>query len=63
MIILKDLQIKKMTKSAKGNCEEPGKMVKQKSGLNRVILEQGWGNVQNFFGIQTTLVGRSGIVC
>lgn len=32
-----------MTKSAKGNIEQPGKMVKQKSGLNRVILRQGWG--------------------
>ena len=32
-----------MTKSAKGNSEQHGKMVKQKSGLNRVILNQGWG--------------------
>ena len=32
-----------MTKSSKGNTEVHGKMVKQKSGLNRVILNQGWG--------------------
>jgi len=48
MIILEDLQIKNMTKSAKGNPEEPGRMVKQKSGLNRVILEQGWGMFKTF---------------
>jgi putative transposase len=31
-----------MTKSAKGTLEEPGKNVKQKSGLNRAILSEGW---------------------
>ena len=31
-----------MTQSAKGTKEAPGKMVKQKSGLNREILDQGW---------------------
>ena len=48
MIVLENLQIKNMTKSAKGNREKPGKMVKQKSGLNRVILEQGWGMFKTF---------------
>lgn len=43
MIVLEDLQIKNMTKSAKGNMDNHGSMVKQKSGLNRVVLEQGWG--------------------
>lgn len=32
-----------MTASAKGTLEEPGKNVKQKSGLNSAILDQGWG--------------------
>jgi len=31
-----------MTRSAKGTIDKPGKMVKQKSGLNRSILKQGW---------------------
>lgn len=31
-----------MSKSAKGNSEQHGKQVKQKSGLNRSILDQGW---------------------
>ena len=43
IIVLEDLIIRNMTKSAKGSIEQPGKMVKQKSGLNRVILNQGWG--------------------
>ena len=43
IIVLENLQTKNMTKSSKGSMEKPGKMVKQKSGLNRVILNQGWG--------------------
>ena len=43
IIVLEDLKIGNMTKSSKGNSDVHGKMVKQKSGLNRVILNQGWG--------------------
>ena len=32
-----------MVKSASGTVEEPGKNVKQKSGLNLSIHDQGWG--------------------
>ncbi len=43
MIAIEDLQIRNMSKSAKGNSEQHGKQVQQKSGLNRAILDQGWG--------------------
>lgn len=43
IIFIENLKINNMSKSAKGTIEEPGKNVKQKSGLNRSILEQGWG--------------------
>jgi putative transposase len=39
---MEDLQVKNMSKSAKGTTESPGKNVKQKSGLNREILDQAW---------------------
>ena len=42
MIAIEDLQVRNMSKSAKGDSEQHGKMVKQKSGLNRSILDQGW---------------------
>ena len=42
MIAIEDLQVRNMSKSANGNSEQHGKMVKQKSGLNRSILDQGW---------------------
>lgn len=47
-ILAEKLQIKNMTKSAKGTIEEPGKNIKQKSGLNRSLLDLGIGM---FFGI------------
>lgn len=43
MIYREDLQIKNMTKSAKGTVSAPGKNVAQKAGLNRTILDQAWG--------------------
>jgi putative transposase len=42
MIVLEDLQVSNMSKSAKGTMEKPGKNVKVKSRLNKSILDQGW---------------------
>ena len=42
-IAVENLKLKNMTKSSKGDQENHGKMVKQKSGLNRVILDVGIG--------------------
>ncbi|MGB9493492.1 MAG: RNA-guided endonuclease TnpB family protein, partial [Azonexus sp.] len=42
LVCIEDLQVRNMSKSSKGNSEQHGKMVKQKSGLNRSILDQGW---------------------
>jgi len=41
--VLEDLRIKNMTASASGTVAEPGRRVRQKAGLNRAILNQGWG--------------------
>ena len=43
LVVLEDLRVKNMSKSAKGTVENPGKMVKQKFGLNRSILDAAWG--------------------
>ena len=42
LVCIEDLQVRNMSKSAAGTSEKPGKMVRQKSGLNRSILDQGW---------------------
>jgi putative transposase len=60
-VVLEDLRIKNMTASAAGTVEEPGRMVRQKAGLNRAILNQGW------FGFETILAykleERGGYLC
>jgi putative transposase len=42
MVCIEDLQVRNMSKSAKGSAEQPGKQVRAKSGLNKSILDQGW---------------------
>jgi putative transposase len=42
-VVLEALKVRNMSASAKGTAAEPGKMVRQKAGLNRAILDQGWG--------------------
>lgn len=41
-VIVEELKIRNMTRSAKGTPEKPGRNVKAKSGLNRSILKNGW---------------------
>jgi transposase len=43
LIRVEDLQISKMTRSAKGTAANPGRNVRAKSSLNREILRSGWG--------------------
>lgn len=38
LVVMEDLSVSKMTKSSKGTIESPGTNVKQKSGLNRELL-------------------------
>nr|AFK90462.1 Transposase-like protein [Salmonella enterica subsp. salamae] len=42
MIIIEDLKVANMSKSAAGTASQPGRNVRAKSGLNRSILDQGW---------------------
>jgi putative transposase len=57
VVVLEDLKVKNMSKSAKGTIEEPGKNVKAKSGLNRSILRQGWGMVDVLLAYKTQWYG------
>jgi putative transposase len=43
LIRVEDLNIKGMTRSAKGTSDKPGRNVRAKAGLNREILRSGWG--------------------
>ncbi|QBE63875.1 RNA-guided endonuclease InsQ/TnpB family protein [Pseudoduganella lutea] len=43
LVCIEDLQVRNMSSSARGTNKQPGKRVRQKCGLNRGILDQGWG--------------------
>ena len=43
VIRVENLNIKGMTRSARGTVQNPGRNVAQKTGLNRGILKSGWG--------------------
>lgn len=57
LIVLEDLQIGNMTRSAKGTVENPGSNIAQKSGLNRAILDQGWGEFAAMLGYKMAVQG------
>lgn len=42
IVVIEDLQVRNMSRSAAGNAEQPGKNVRAKSGLNKSTLDQGW---------------------
>ena len=42
MVVLEDLQVRNMSRSAAGTQQAPGRSVRAKAGLNKAILDQGW---------------------
>lgn len=46
VVVIEALRVRAMTASASGTIEEPGCNVAAKSGLNRAILDKGWGEMR-----------------
>lgn len=42
VVVVEALKVRSMAASARGTAEAPGRRVRQKAGLNRAILDQGW---------------------
>ena len=42
LVVLEDLEVRSMSRSARGTVNDPGRNVRAKAGLNRSILDQGW---------------------
>jgi putative transposase len=53
LVAVEDLRVSGMVRSAKGTIEQPGRNVKQKTGLNRNIADQGWGEIRRQLGYKT----------
>jgi putative transposase len=47
-VVVEALRVRNMTASAKGTAAKPGRNMRQKAGLNRAILDQGWGMFRLF---------------
>ena len=56
MVAVESLRTGAMTASAKGSREAPGRNVRQKAGLNREILETGWGALRQMLAYKAPLV-------
>ena len=57
VIVMEDLKVRDMTRSARGTKEAPGKNVKAKRGLNRSILDQGWYMFQDYLSYKLNWLG------
>jgi putative transposase len=60
VVVLEKLGIRNMVRLARGTFDQPGTHVRAKSGLNRAILDQGWGMFGRFLGYK--LPERGGVV-
>ena len=57
LLCVEDLQVSNMSRSAKGDAETPGKNIRQKSGLNRSILDQSWGEFRRQLDYKSAWAG------
>ncbi len=46
LVVVEDLAVAAMTRSARGTAAAPGHHVRAKAGLNREILDRGWGELR-----------------
>ncbi|MGW5162812.1 RNA-guided endonuclease InsQ/TnpB family protein [Nonomuraea wenchangensis] len=58
LIVHEDLRIPNMTRSAAGTIDDPGRNVAAKSGLNRSILDAGWGVFLTILACKAESAGR-----
>ena len=56
-VVVENLTITNMVRSAKGTAQEPGKNVAQKSGLNRSIAQEAWGRTVTMLTYKTARHG------
>jgi transposase len=57
-IALENLRVAAMTTTASGTVEEPGRGVAAKAGLNRSILDAGWGQFTSILVAKAESAGR-----
>jgi len=59
VLVLEDLRLRTMTRSAKGSIDEPGRNVAAKTGLNRALLDAGFGMIAQLIAEKAESAARS----
>ena len=62
-VVIEDLNVAGMTRSAKGTVEQPGRNVRQKAGLNRSVLDAAPGEMRRQLSYKTSWYGSVLAVC
>jgi putative transposase len=57
MIVLEDLSVRSLSRSARGTVNDPGRNVRAKAGLNKSILDQGWAEFRRQLEYKQTWLG------
>lgn len=61
-VVIEDLKVRNMSRSASGTMDAPGKDVRAKSGLNKSILDQGWFEFRRQLSYKLTWLGGTLLV-
>jgi putative transposase len=57
VVVVEDLRIRNLTRSARGTIEHPGSNVRAKAGLNRSILGMAWGKAEHMLAYKCLMRG------
>lgn len=57
VVVIEDLQVRNMSRSASGTVDAPGRNVRAKAGLNKSILDQGWFEFRRQLAYKLTWLG------
>jgi putative transposase len=57
VVVVEDLRVRNLTRSARGTIEHPGSNVRAKAGLNRSILAMAWGKTGNLLAYKCSMQG------
>ena len=62
-LVIEDLNVRGMSRSARGTTEKPGSHVRAKAGLNRTLLDGGFGELRRMLEYKCVWYGSRLLVC